>query len=163
MPPASVDDRVRRDTAHLPDELRGSVVLLRFAEPISRIASHHLMRVRLTQAMFDDGEDGSYRAGLVQPHRIGQRPCRACKQPRRQIAPTEQWCENPVCRMHRRRIECGPLAGVLKLLIADDFVEPDGRLSRVGLILDRRYNDRVLAGVYRAAGMLCDELGWRLL
>ena len=163
MPPASVDDRVRRDAAHLPDELRGSVVLLRFAEPISRIASHHLMRVRLTQAMLDDGEAGAYRAGLVQPHRIGQRPCRACNQPRRQIAPTEQWCENPVCRMHRRRIECGPLAGVLKLLIADDFVEPDGRLSRVGLILDRRYNDRVLAGVYRAAGMLCDELGWRLL
>ena len=49
-----------------------------------------------------------------------------------------------------------------KLLIADEFVEPDGRLNRVGLILDRRYNDRVLAGVYRAAGMLCDELGWRL-
>ena len=160
--PASVDDRVRRETAHLPDELRGSVVLLRFAEPISRIHSHHLMRVRLTGAMFDDGEDGSYRAGLVQPHRIGQRPCRACRQPRRQIAPTEQWCENPACRMHRRRIECGPLAGVLKLLIADEFVELDGRLNRVGLILDRRYNDRVLAGVYRAAGMLCDELGWRL-
>ena len=162
MPPASVDDRVRRDTAHLPDELRGSVVLLRFAEPISRIHSHHLMRVRLTEAMFDDGEDGSYRAGLVQPHRIGQRPCRACKRPRRQIAPTEQWCENPACRMHRRRIECGPLAGVLKLLVADEFVEPDGRLNRVGLLLDRRYNDRVLAGGYRAAGMLCDELGWRL-
>ena len=162
MPSASVDDRVRRDTAHLPDELRGSVVLLRFAEPISRIASHHLMRVRLTHEMFDDGEDESYRAGLVQPHRIGQRPCRACKRPRRQIAPTEQWCENPACRMHRRRIECGPLAGVLKLLIADEFVELDGRLNRVGLILDRRYNDRVLAGVYRAAGLLCDELGWRL-
>ena len=162
MPPASVDDRVRRDAAHLPDELRGSVVLLRFAEPISRIASHPLMRVRLTQGMLDDGEDGAYRAGVVQPHRIGQRPCRACKRPRRQIAPTEQWCENPACRMHRRRIECGPLAGVLKLLVADEFVEPDGRLNRVGLILDRRYNDRVLAGVYRAAGMLCDELGWRL-
>ena len=55
--PASVDDRVRRDAAHLPEELRGSVVLLRFDEPISRIHSHHLMRVRLTQAMFDDGED----------------------------------------------------------------------------------------------------------
>ena len=162
MPPASVDDRVRRDAAHLPDELRGSVVLLLFAEPISRIHSHHLMRVRLTQGMLDDGEDGAYRAGVVQPHRIGQRPCRACGHPRRQIAPTEQWCENPTCRMHRRRVECGPLAGVLKLLIADEFVEPDGRLNRVGLILDRRYNDRVLAGVYRAAGMLCDELGWRL-
>ena len=58
MPSASVDDRVRRDAAHLPDDLRGSVVLLRFAEPISRIASHHLMRVRLTEAMFDDGEAG---------------------------------------------------------------------------------------------------------
>ena len=162
MPPVSVDERVRRDTAHLPEELRGSVVLLRFAEPISRIASHHLMRVRLTQGMLDDGEDGAYRAGVVQPHRIGQRPCRACKRSRRQITPTEQWCENPLCRMHRRRIECGPLAGVLKLLIADEFVEPDGRLNRVGLILDRRYNNRVLAGVYRAAGMLCDELGWRL-
>lgn len=162
MPSLSVDDRVKRDSSMVSPGLRGSVVLLRFAEPISRIHSHHLMRVRLTQGMLDDGEDGAYRVNLVQPHRIGQRPCRACKQPRRQVALTEQWCENPSCRMHRRRVECGPLAGVLKLLIADEFVEPDGRLNRVGLILDRRYNDRVLAGVYRAAGMLCDELGWRL-
>ena len=162
MATSSVDERVRRDTAQLGEDLRGSVVLLRFDEPISRIHSHTLMRVRLTREMFDDGEEGVYRAGLVQPHRIGQRPCRACKQPRRQIAPTEQWCENPICRMHRLRIECGPLAGVVKLLVAEEFVEPDGRLNRVGLILDRRYNNRVLAGVYRAAGMLCDELGWRL-
>lgn len=35
-------------------------------------------------------------------------------------------------------------------------------VDRCVLVLDRRYNARTLAGVYRTAGMLCDMLGWRL-
>ena len=67
MPPASVDDRVRRDTAHLPDELRGSVVLLRFAEPISRIASHPLMRVRLPSGLAATSTERTDRAVVREP------------------------------------------------------------------------------------------------
>ena len=160
--PESVEDRVRRDRQLVPDDIKGSVVLLRFVEPVSRLAVHHFMRVRLNEKMLHGGEGESYRAEIVQPHRVGPRPCRACDQPRRQITQTTQWCENPACALHRIHVECGPLKGVLKLLIAPDFVEPDGRINRVGLILDQRYNEWVLAATYRAAGMLCDELGWRL-
>ena len=159
----STDATLIKGNAELPDSLRQSVVLLRFEKPISRFVVHHFMRVRLNDAMYADGEDSHYQADIVQPYRVGEKPCKHCGTRRRQVGETVQTCPNESCNHHLVLVECGPLKGVLKLLIADEFVEPDGSLNRVGLMLDRRYNTRTLAGVYRAAGMLCDELGWRLV
>ena len=163
MSPASLLGKVQRESQQLPDHLRGSVVLLRFAEPIPRHAVYHFVRIRLTEAMKADGEESHYRVHSVQPHRAGQRPCVLCGVPRKQISENEQVCENGLCRNYGTPVSCGPLRGVLKMLISPDFEEEGGRLNRVGLILDRRYNDETLAGVYRAAGMLCDQLGWSLV
>ena len=147
---------------HLPDHLKGSIVILRFAKPISRMAAHHFVRVRLSEKMLRDGEDDSYRPEIVQPHRIGKRPCRLCSRMRDVLSESTQVCGNEDCPIFGTPIECGTLKGVIKILVAKDFEEPDGMLNAVGLILDRRYNDQTLAAIYRTAGMLCDQMGWSL-
>jgi hypothetical protein len=70
----------RFGTGNSATTLKGSIVLLRFAEPIPRIASQpHFVRVRLSEKMLRDGESKAYRADIVQPHRTGQRKCRICE------------------------------------------------------------------------------------
>ena len=159
---AAVDRKVAADQLALPDEIRQSVVLLRFAEPVPRAFCHHFVRIRLTEEMKTRGEEKFHRLTQVQPHRAGIRPCRYCGGERSQQSPSAQCCENPACQYYKVPVECGPLRGVLKILVASDFVEEGDRLNAVGLVLDRRYDDDVLAAVYRAAGQLCDEMGWRL-
>lgn len=156
------DKTLLKDSRQLPDHLKGSIVLLRFAEPIPRIASHHFVRVRLSEKMLRDGESKAYRSEIVQPHRTGKRKCRICDRPRDEIDESTQVCGNPQCELFSKPVSCGTLQGVIKVLIAKDFEEPDGRLNAVGLILDRRYNEQTLAAIYRTAGMLCDQMGWSL-
>lgn len=160
--PTTLERKVAADQLALPDEIRQSVVLLRFAEPIPRSFCHHFVRIRLSEKMKASGEDRFYQLQIVQAHRAGLRPCRYCGGERSQQSETAQVCENPACSYHKVPVECGPLRGVLKLLVASDFIEDGDRLNAVGLILDRRYDDDTLAAVYRTAGQICDEMGWRL-
>ena len=151
-----------RTQRELSDRDRQSVVLLRFLAPIPRVAVWEFMRIRMSKEMLDDGERKFFRADEVQPHRVGPRRCKACGKMRDEIDARVQVCVNPSCSVFQVLVECGPLRGVIKLLIAPDFEEPGDRLNAVGLILDRRYNQKTMAGVYRTAGQVCDEMGWSL-
>ena len=146
----------------LPSDVRQSVVMLRFAEPIPRVFAYHFVRVRLSDQMFGDGEDGFFQASVIQPHRVAIRPCRSCDTERVRVGQTTQMCPNSSCPYCGVEVECGPLRGVVKVGLSPEFEAPDGRLDRLALILDRRYNEKTLANVYRTAGELCDIMGWRL-
>ena len=157
----TMPDLLRRQT-ELTERDRQSIVLLRFADPVPRVGVWQFMRIRLSVEMFDDGEEKFFRAKQVQPHRVGPRRCKACGAMREEIDDRVQVCRREQCRAFQVLIECGPLRGVIKLLIASDFEEPDRRLNRVGLVLDRRYNEPTMKNVFRLAGQICDEMGWVL-
>jgi len=165
----------------LPSDKKQSMVLLTFGRPIPRALAGDFLRIHLSPAMKGGGEDEFHDVGLAQPHRSGPQRCMRCGQYMRQVSVTGYRCGNGQCRDECGRPSAlktqyaGPLRGVVKLMIAPDFVshrETKTRstgevyvsewLNRLILVLDRRYHEVVLAAVYRTAGELCDMRGWKL-
>lgn len=165
----------------VPEPLRQSVVLLRFAEPIRRSEAGEFLRIQLSSAMRAGGEDDFYQTSIAQPHRAGKQKCSRCGTLMKRMGMRDHRCQNSSCRLDDGRPTmtvsqyAGPLRGVVKIGVAPDFVHhtelytiADGRtfhiqyIDKVALMLDRRYHENVLAAVYRTAGELCELRGWKL-
>lgn len=160
-----------RHNRDLPAYFKQSLVRLNFAEPISLYHKDEFLRIRLTRMQLDNGEQDFYIPHLIQSYRTGTKPCRMCWQPMQKISVTQQICRTRVCRNFGRIQEVGPLRGVVKVgtrirnANGDELLNlrlPDGMIEGCLLILDRRYSEQVLAEVWRTAGWICDEMGWKL-
>lgn len=165
----------------LPDSIRQNAVLLRFdpATPAKTSLLADFYRIQLTPELKQErlSESDFYRAELYQPTRSGARPrpCRTCGQLMTVATIQYQKCGNRKCRQHGRLVHSGPVRGVIDVKFQDDWIvsrEPTlfegiaGECVKVRaclLILDRRYDEVVLAAVYRTAGVVCDQYGWKLL
>lgn len=187
---AATNSQYLRDNLELPEQLRQCAVLLKFREPILRGMAGNFLRIQLTPVMLAGGEDEFFLATVSQPHLATPGACRLCRQRMVQITATGWRCINPQCRLPDGRPTrlvtqlVGPKRGVVKLLITDDCIDhvdtkpvidrflPNGTpiyrqhrtewLKAVVLMLDRRYDEGVLAAVKRTAGVICDEQGWTL-
>lgn len=172
-------EELLRANQSLPEPIRQSAVLLRFATPIRESQCGEFHRIHLTPAMLDGGEAGFWMAESYQPHRLRMRCCPNCGQPLDQVNPSLARCRNKACLQvdgtptEEFAIVTGPVRGVCKVLTFPDHiverraVSPGGPLvtwvSACVLILDRRYHPVVLAAIYRTAGQICEMHGWQLL
>ena len=171
----------------LPDALRDRSVGIEFTKPVPIHLIEHFYRIRLTQQMLAGGEDDFFMPEIAQPHKVGQQLCPTCDYVMRRVSLRLFQCENPWCvdaggnpsqsRLH----DIGPSRGVVSVMTKFDAML-HGRQQNITfhcgsehrtigervlatsivngclLVLDRRYRQEVLAGVYRTAGLLCEEL-----
>lgn len=163
----------------IPDQYRQAMVLVQLAMPIRRMWKEEFLRIQLSHEGLRDGEGDFYRANVVQSHRAGEQFCSRCWKPMRRVLSDTWQCQTATCRNFRKPVSAGPLRGVVKVavrLLANDrpaidcrranaldpesVLLPDDQLSAVLLCLDRRYNQKTLDGVYRAAAALCEDMGW---
>lgn len=172
-------EELLRSNLALPEHMRQSAVLLRFAEPIRESACGEFHRIHLTADMLSGGEQGFYLADVFQPHRVAMRCCPNCGQPLDQINPSLARCRNKACLQvdgtptEEFAIITGPVRGICKVLVFPDHiverrpVSPGGPpvtwVSACVLVLDRRYHEIVMAAIYRTAGQICEMNGWKLL
>lgn len=174
-------EMIRRNN-QLPVEMRQRAVFLQFGKPLASFLIDQFHRVHLTPDMLLGGEDEFYQAEVFQPHLVTPQPCPRCDTILTPIGVNRSRCMNPRCRDRDGRpssehdVISGPVRGVVKILTFPDHVvevemktTPDGQryavehLSACVVVLDRRYRVEVLAAVYRTCGMLCDQMGWKLL
>lgn len=161
--------QVAKINAGMPDELRGLAVLLTFDEPIARTLTGEFLRIFLRAEWMSDGnsEGEFYRAEVFQPWRSRvRRKCPQCGMWMSRKSVNEWVCRYRLCSLSGRILVAGPTRGVIRTIVFDDFVVEtvDGveMIDRILLVLDRRYRDPVLAGVYRTAGEICEVMGWKL-
>lgn len=149
----------------LPAAARQNMVLLRFAAPIPKAFAWEFLRIRLTHQMLAGGEDEFFHAEVHQPQHALAKHCSACNHSLTLVGPYRGLCANAACVRYRREETHSPKRGVVRVLIPSDHLQlVDGRevCGSIVLVLDRRYREEVLAAVYRTAGMICDDLGWKL-
>ena len=156
-----------RGQRHLPEDLRQSVVLLVFREPVPRYVVSEFLRIHLQQMQLERGEQSAYMASVFQPHRVGPKPCPRCGNIMRPVAEAWSVCECAGCEIFQRRVMHGPLIGVINVLTWTDSVvghteSGEELVKNCGLVLDRRYDETTLAAVYRTAEALAEFLGRNL-
>lgn len=176
----------------LPDGLRQSSVVLQFATPVPYRHLWELRRIHLTPAMLSGGESDFHQPEIVQRHRVCRQVCTMCGGTLQRVAEYDYRCLNPHCRQESGRPTSTLIQGIEPhrgvVQVAKEFeAEHQGRRKtisfvagvehyRIGdrrrqdvicsgclLVLDRRYHDAVLCAVYRTAGQVADEQGWRML
>jgi len=172
-------EELLRANQSLPEHLRQSAVLLRFAAPVRESMLGEFHRIHLTPAMLDGGEEAFHLAEVYQPDRVKQQRCPNCGHFLDRINPTLARCRNAACLQvdgtptSEFAIITGPVRGVCKVLTFPDHIV-ENRPTIVGgrpvpwvnacvLMLDRRYHPVVLAAIYRTAGQICEMNGWQLL
>lgn len=179
-------DELLKSQRHLPAKDRQSRILLEFTTPIARRFAGEFQRIHLTRGMLAAGESSFYEAKVFQPHRAPRIKCPICNQPMDPLGPTESKCRNPDCRIPGENglpsdrataqyvFNRGPARGVVAVLTLPEFVIHrelrqahghewvDETIDRALLILDRRYDQAVLAAVVRAANQICELYGWGL-
>lgn len=176
---------------HVRADMRQSSLLLAFdpSRPVPMSLTSDFYRIQLTPELKREGlgEKEFYRPELVQAGRmLKSRECKLCRGPMSQSALQCWKCVNRKCRNHGVLVESGPKRGVIDVHIMPNWVidrqtveitlqgqthDAYGNLLTVErafvraclLILDRRYDDVVLAAIYRTAGIVCDSYGWKLL
>lgn len=176
----ATDRELLRADKEIPNHLKGMCVLLKFGEAISRQWVGDFYRIQLHPEMMQKAEDKFHSATIWQPQRTGVKRCGSCGQKMVQTSPVFHVCENRRCELSRRPQNVGPVRGVVRVLITDDFVErveevksqrADGSIrveqiefvDKVALILDRRYEDSVRIAIHRAAKDLAAIYGWNML
>ena len=157
--------QILRGQQLVPDAVRQQMVLLQFAVPIPRWCVSEFLRIHLTPGMLAGGEDDFCQPSVTQPHRVRPTQCAKC---RSLLLISGQWsgvCRNSACSLFGRVQQGGPKRGVVRVDVPSDAItRVDDRevVSSLLLVLDRRYREEVLAAVYRTAGHICDEWGWKL-
>ena len=151
----------------LPQDKRQSMVMLRFLEPLPPFdRRHEFLRIHMSRAMLTGGEGGFYQPKITRPGLVGVQRCARCSQLMRRVGAWDWECMSRQCRSFRVKQVRKPPRGVIQLMIPPGTlrVNQDGRecMTQLVLVLDRRYQQNVLAAVWRTAGMLCEETGWRL-
>jgi hypothetical protein len=168
MPEPSGAIDLLKNQRYVAPDFNQSCLLLQFAEPIARAHAGEFLRIHLTRDMLIRGEDAPFLPEVFQPQRMGEQLCTRCQQPMARLSLFYTKCTNRGCDAYGMRHQNGPVQGVVDVLVFDEFVmEPatetqPARIDRCLLVLDRRYDDAVLARVYRTCGVLCEFYGWKL-
>lgn len=152
-----------RGQRHLPEDLRQSVVLLTFRQPLPRYVLSEFLRIHLQRIQLERGEQSAFMPEVFQPHRVGPKPCPKCGNMMQPMSESWSKCNCPSCEIFQRRVMHGPLIGVVNVLTWTDSVvghTPTGEelVKNCGLVLDRRYSETTLAAVYRTAEALAEFL-----
>lgn len=171
--------------AALPPADRQHKVHVEFETPIPAGKASEFYRIHLTQHHLtlgenDRGEENSfYEAEVFQPDRCGVKHCSSCKMPLAPVSLQVSICRNAKCPLMGREVVAGPIRGVVKVELKERYfvgtekvpLKWRGRIvgkieqnmiSACDLVLDRRYPDQVLAGIFRAAKQLCESTGWKM-
>lgn len=141
---------------NLPSAVRQNMVKLDFVAPIPRLFVQEFMRIRFTSQMKLGGETPQHDARICPKCRTGFF---------RKVSDVAATCFNPFCGTFEKPQNIARPQGVIQVLIPEDCITVvDGRdvCSSLVLVLDRKYREEVLAAVYRTAGMICDNYGWRI-
>ncbi len=152
-----------RGQRHLPEDLRQSVVLLTFREPLPRYVVSQFLRIHLQRVQLERGEASAYLPEVFQPHRVGPKPCPKCANMMHPMSESWSKCANPACELFTKRVMHGPLIGVVNVLTWTDSVvghtaTGEELVKNCGLVMDRRYDETTLAAVYRTAEALAEFL-----
>ena len=164
--PTAID--LLRNQRYVAPDFDQSCILLAFTEPIPRYAAGEFLRIHFTREMLSRGEYAPFRPEIFQPDRVGLMRCPSCGEALARLSMAFTKCVNRRCQAYGMRNQNGPLQGVVDVLVFDEFVvEPEtesepSRIDRCLLVLDRRYDDEILARVYRTCGVLCEHKGWKL-
>lgn len=160
--------RPRRTTTTVPRELRDCVILLHFAKPIPRAIADEFIRVVPSPEIIRASESRPFRPDLSQPHTVGVQLCPNCLMPMKRVSVQETACVTPGCTLPTGRPSRevrhvnGPKRGVVKVLVASDFVVNPGQtielVDRCALVLDRRYSETARRMLLRTCGTLCELL-----
>lgn len=168
MPDLLTPANLLRGQKYVAPDFNQSCILLAFDPPIPRYRAAEFLRIHLSRDMRTRGEDEAYLPEIFQPDRVGMQKCPSCGGIMARLNQAYTKCINAKCQAYGMRQQNGPLQGVVDVLVFDEFVTcaatgngPE-RIDRCLLALDRRYDDRTLAAIYRTAGALCDHLGIRL-
>lgn len=162
-----------RHQQQLPEDIRQSCVMLVFEEPINAALLNEFVTIRLTPTMQLRGEENFYMVNRVQPDRLGVKFCPKCRESLHPISLNEFQCVNRQCPVSGTAgVVAGPRTGVLGVRIAPEFVTrtevspSSGRsieyVDRCVIVLDRRYDQDTLAGIFRTANWIAEERGWKL-
>lgn len=169
----------------LPSQNRQHMVLIQFLEPIEARGINEFFRiglfpVQLAAGESDRGEETFYQAEIFQPHRAGIRKCSGCGGINERESVAVSICRNAKCELFRRKVQDGPVRGVIDVSAPADMLIDGGEVplrTRKGrivgtrrrtltrgalLVLDRRYPQEVLAAVFRSAHELAELKGWKI-
>jgi hypothetical protein len=141
-----------KSQARLPTDRRQQMVLLRFRDPQPRFRLWDFLRIRLLRSDFDACEP------TIVPPRL-QAACPRCGVAMLRTGESAFRCQNRPCANRGKLFSAAPPRGVVKLLFPTDLTAADGRHTGVVLVLDRRYEQTVLARVHRTACQLGEVLG----
>lgn len=182
-----------RFNRQLPDALRQSSVVVRFAAPIPsrRLVEFHA--IHLTPPMLAGGEGDFWRPEVNQKHRLGRQVCLSCRGDLWRMNSTDYRCLNPGCRQangrptselvqgiapHRGVVRCEDsfsatyqgkpasvsfIVGRETVTLAGGVRISDPLVNGCLLVLDRRYSDDVLCAVGRTANEVCQIMEWGVL
>ncbi len=179
-----------RGNRHLPDTLKQTAVFIEFAEVMPGYCAEHFIRIHLTLSMIQDGAEEFWEPHIRQPHAVEPQRCPACTISMQKVGLFLWECINPGCpiRQQKKIYNAGPKHGVIGIQCEFEnekgqfvsFVRGAKRVKTIPighgatgecdvidvcgclLMLDRQYSERTLAAVYRTAGHLCDEMGWKM-
>lgn len=161
------NEELLRHQSQLPEELRQSCVLICFAEPINATLIQEFLCIRLTDLMSGKGEQSYYLVNRFQPTRTGTRTCPTCRQLMVQLSDNEFHCQNNLCEFSTKTMIAGPRSGIVNVKYPSDaVVRTDDKFEYIDkcvIVLDRRYDESVLAGVFRTANQIAEERGWKVL
>lgn len=187
----SPEDMMRSVNGWLIPQLRDCSVGLQFVEPVALPKLEVINALRLTSITLKNGEDDFFNVTMEDAIAWQNRlKCDECNQQLMKGPEQDVYlCNYPLCSMSGRKIYKARGRGVKRLLFQPDFVartetkqwdcgagtdnvfdignekivtRAQKFLSRVVVLMDRRYSDSVLAAVYRSCGTIGEIEGWQL-
>ena len=186
------NQQLLRFQSELPISERQNTILLKFREAVPHSRTAEFYRIHLTRQMAADGEGEFYRPEVFQPGQShSTKVCLRCRLPMGRINQCDWKCQNSRCDNYRRVVQSGPKRGVVNVQIHPSWIveevvrpspirRPHGEVithSRTGVlltskvvmvrqcqvVLDRRYDERTLAAVYRTACQVAETMGMIVL
>lgn len=145
----------------LPLDMRANAVYVEFDTPVPEYRTGEFMRIRLTPEMLSGGASKFFRPEVYQTHRVKPQNCPGCRKIMREVAEHRWKCENPKCSNYRREHRAGPVRGVVRVLTFPDHIVEDPERGTLAtacvVVLDRQYEDVVLAAVKRTCFDMVDQ------
>jgi len=155
--------RLLSNQVKLPPDKRYNHLLVEFEQPIAEYHCREFLRIGLSENMRIGAEELPFNVEVYKPS-LAPRKCVACAV---QLSPRGLYravCENRKCQRQGKETNWQPTQGVQKLVYFDDFyTHVDKGVEYVKacvLMLDRRYEEPVLAAIKRTACELGSEMGW---
>lgn len=124
----------------LPDHLQQCTVVLEFAKPMPRFRVEMFYRIRLTQPMLQLGETDFWKPELMQPQKVGQQRCLACRTIMKRVGVMSSTCTHPVCPNSGMITITGPKRGVHSVKVEFAAADPTTKApTSVSFVVGREW------------------------